>query len=129
MKRAPPQRVLIVEDDALLAAALVAEFTAIGCADVRSVGKISIALQDIAAFRPEVLVLDVQLTDSMEGWSLAEIASHLYVPAPRIVFSTGNPDVIPAKLRDGHSIMVKPYMPQELVQSVSGMADRVAMRA
>ena len=118
------RKVLIVEDDALLAAALVAAFTDARVRDVRSCASTAEAMAEIGTFAPQVLVLDVHLADRSDGWSLAELAQQLFDRAPLIIFSTGSPEAIPEAVRALGIVIEKPYSPEALVALARGKAPR-----
>lgn len=109
------KKVLIVEDDALLAAALAAAFSDAGVRDVRTSPSTAAAMTEIGDFAPQVMVLDVNLADRSDGWSLAELAQQLFDRPPLIIFSTGSPEAIPAHVGALGTIMAKPYTPEALV--------------
>ncbi len=126
-KASPLKKVLIVEDDALLAAALAAAFTDAGVRDVRCSASTAEAMTEIGAFAPQVMVLDVNLADRSDGWSLAELAQELFQRPPLIIFSTGSPDEIPDHVSALGTVMAKPYAPEDLVELASQGAPRTML--
>jgi len=114
------KHVLIVEDDSLLAYGLEAALRNAGATDVSTVACASQALSSLAGIAPCLIVLDLSLADSDEGFGLAEIAMQLFNPPPRIVFSTGAPDRIPPHLARNCLVFAKPYDPAELARMVFG---------
>ncbi|MFM6932753.1 MAG: response regulator [Novosphingobium sp.] len=110
------KRVLVVEDDPLLALGLEAAFLDAGAGEVVTAGRASHALHELAGRAPHLLVLDLSLIDSDEGFGIAEIALQLFNPPPYIVFSTGSPDRIPAHLRKLGRVFEKPYDLAELAR-------------
>ncbi len=109
------KKVLIVEDDALLAAALADAFVDAGVKDVRTSSTTAQAMAEIGDFAPQVMVLDVNLADRSDGWSLAELAQELFDRQPLIIFSTGSPDAIPEHVRQLGTVFAKPYNPEDVV--------------
>ena len=110
-----PRRVLLVEDDAVIG--LVIE-TALLDAGVREVAICPTTDEALAALRdtpPEVIVLDVHLADRDDGWAIAELLRTLGPDRPRIIFSTGMPDDIPADIAEMGCVLEKPYDAQVLV--------------
>ena len=114
LKGAAPKRVLVVEDDAILALALEDELRAIGVADVEICHSTEDALRALRAEKPDVLVLDVHLADRNDGWAIAELVDHIGPKPPRIIFSTGAPGDIPEAIAQLGAIMEKPYDPTQL---------------
>ena len=112
--------VLLVEDDAILAFSLAEAFIDAGAADVRTCARADEGVAAMADRLPDLLVLDCTLTDSDDGWGLAEIASHLFNPTPQIIFSTGSPDRIPPHLARLGKVIAKPCDPRVLAEE--GMA-------
>lgn len=112
------KRVLVVEDDPLLALGLEAALLDAGAGEVITASRASQALQELAGKSPlHLLILDLSLIDSDEGFGIAEIALQLFNPPPHIVFSTGSPDRIPAHLRKLGPVFEKPYDPAELARA------------
>lgn len=104
-----PQRILVVEDDPVLALDLEMAFFDAGAAEVITASRARTALQELADRPPHLLVLDLSLNDSDEGFGIAEIALQLFNPPPRIIFSTGSPDRIPPHLAKIGQVFAKPY--------------------
>ena len=111
-----PGRVLVVEDDAILALSLEEELRAIGVTDVEICPSTEDALKALRAEKPDVLVLDVHLADRSDGWAIAELVDHIGPKPPRIIFSTGAPGDIPEDVAQLGAILEKPYDPQDLAQ-------------
>ena len=59
--------------------------------------------------QPQVIVLDVHLADRDDGWAIAELVRTLGPDSPRIIFSTGAPQDIPADIAALGCILEKPY--------------------
>ncbi|MFM6830987.1 MAG: response regulator [Novosphingobium sp.] len=111
------KRVLVVEDDPLLALGLEAAFLEAGAGEVVTASRASHALHELAERAPHLLVLDLSLIDSDEGFGIAEIALQLFNPPPYVVFSTGSPGRIPAHLRKLGAVFEKPYDPAVLARA------------
>ena len=111
-----PGRVLVVEDDALLALAIEDELRSIGVAEIEICASTEDALRALRAKRPDVMILDIHLTDRNDGWALAELVEHIGPKPPRIIFSTGAPDDIPAEIAQLGAILEKPYDPAQLIE-------------
>jgi CheY-like chemotaxis protein len=119
--RAPLGRVLVVEDDAVLALAI--EQALINLGNARQVvicASTAATLAELEKERPDAIVLDVHLSDRDDGWALAELVELLGPRRPRIVFSTGSPEDIPPEIAEMGAVFEKPYDPAELVEALAG---------
>jgi DNA-binding response OmpR family regulator len=106
---------LIVEDDALLSLALEQALRDGGAERVVACASITAAMAELEATPPDILILDVNLADRDDGWTLAELVTSLSPRPPAIVFSTGSPERIPEKIAALGAVMSKPYDPAALV--------------
>ena len=111
-------RVLLVEDDAILAMALEEALLRAGAGEVTICASVEQTMRELELIRPEAIVLDVHLSDRNDGWALAELVSLLGARPPRIVFSTGSPEAIPENVAAMGPVFVKPYDPEELVSAL-----------
>jgi CheY-like chemotaxis protein len=111
-----PDRVLIVEDDAIIGLALEDALAGAGVRNVEISTTTEQALDALRRERPEAIVLDVHLADRDDGWAIAELARSLGPSGPRIVFSTGAPQDIPEEIAEIGCILEKPYDPQDLIR-------------
>jgi CheY-like chemotaxis protein len=124
------RRVLVVEDDPLLAMELEAALRHAGAADVVVCRGMSDAATALESWTPHAVVLDVHLTDRDDGWALAEMVSLLGARPPRIAFSTGSPESIPDDVRRLGPVFAKPYdtalLAQELMhETPTGLVGRL----
>jgi DNA-binding response OmpR family regulator len=110
--------ILLVEDDAVLALAMEAALTDAGAREVEICRTTDAALEALRRGSPDVLVLDIHLADRDDGWAIAELVDGIGPKPPRIVFSTGAPDSIPAQIAELGQVLVKPYAPAELVRAI-----------
>ena len=110
-----PQRVLIVEDDALLALSIKDILTESGTPDIATCSSAKEALAELKRNDQDVLILDVHLADSDDGWAIAELVQGLGTKAPRIVFSTASPEDIPNNISRLGTVLEKPYAPDDLI--------------
>lgn len=110
--------VLLVEDDALIAVALEGSLIDAGAKSVTICSTTADALAALRDKRPDGLVLDVHLADRDDGWAIAELVSSVGPNPPRIVFSTGSPQDIPAEIAELGAILVKPYDHAELIKAL-----------
>ena len=112
-------RVLVVEDDAVLAMAIEAALLDAGAAEVAICPSLACTMEVLEKGPTEAIVLDVHLADRDDGWALAELASLLGPKPPRIVFSTGAPQDIPPEIAEMGPVFEKPYDPARLAEAVA----------
>ena len=110
-----PQRVLLVEDDAVLGLSIEQALEDAGVAEIRICPTTECALAALREDTPQAIVLDVHLADRDDGWAIAELVQALGPKAPRIIFSTGMPQDIPAEIAAQGCVLVKPYDAATLV--------------
>lgn len=122
-KRAIPAgfgRILVVEDDGLLAMAIEQALLDAGAGEVILCNSTDAALAALRVKRPDAIILDVHLADRDDGWAIAELVDDIGPNPPRIVFSTGAPQDIPPRIAEMGPILVKPYDPAELIEAIRG---------
>ena len=115
---AAPARVLIVEDDALLALSIEDALRGAGVADVTVCPTVAQAMTALEAKTPDAIVLDNHLADRKDGWALAELVAFIGPRHPQIVFSTAAPEEIPAEIARLGTVLEKPYDPRLLVDAL-----------
>lgn len=104
-----PAHVLVVEDDAVLGMTIEDALMDAGVALVELAPTTERALEALRRKTPDAIVLDVHLADRDDGWAIAELVRSLGLSSPRIIFSTGMPDDIPADVAELGCILEKPY--------------------
>ncbi|MCL6250863.1 response regulator [Altererythrobacter sp. KTW20L] len=124
------QRVLLVEDDPVLALDLEAALLDAGAREVVICPTMAAALAYLEQSRPDAIILDVHLADRDDGWALAELAGMLATRLPRIAFSTGSPEDIPPAIRELGPVFEKPYDSRHLAdvllnQKKTGLIERL----
>ena len=112
-------RVLVVEDDPILATAIQAALEDAGASKVVVCPSIASTMDALEQGAPDAIVLDVHLADRDDGWAVAELVDLLGPRRPRIVFSTGTPEDIPPEIAEMGPIFEKPYNPAELVEALT----------
>jgi len=115
-------RVLVVEDDPILALAIEVALLDVGAAEVVVCPSIASTMEALEQGPAEAIVLDVHLADRDDGWALAELVDLLGPRRPRIVFSTGSPEDIPPEIAEMGPIFEKPYDPAQLAQVLASGA-------
>ena len=104
-----PAHVLVVEDDAVLGLTIEQALLDAGVAKVALSASTEEALRHLRDDQPQVIVLDVHLADRDDGWAIAELVRTLGPDSPRIIFSTGAPQDIPADIAALGCLLEKPY--------------------
>lgn len=116
----PPARVLLLEDDALLAMALEDAFLRAGTREVIICPSMKAAMRELERKeRTDAVVIDVHLADRDDGWAIAELVTLLGTKPPLFAFSTGSPEEIPQEIAAKGLVFEKPYDPDELVRQLS----------
>lgn len=124
-KRNPAlRRVLVIEDDPVLALALEDALFAGGAEEVAICPSLESTMAELEKGPADAIVVDVHLADRDDGWAVAELVDMLGTRRPRIVFSTGAPQDIPEEIAEMGPIFEKPYDPAELVAALSGEEKR-----
>ncbi|MFN2101076.1 response regulator [Altererythrobacter sp. MF3-039] len=118
-KSATAERVLVVEDDAILSLAYEEELRELGIKDIVVCATAEKALEALREGRPDVMILDVHLADRDDGWSLADLVDNIGPNTPHIIFSTGAPQDIPDRIKKLGDVLVKPVDMQELRKLVA----------
>lgn len=111
-------RVLLVEDEPLIALELEEALLAGGASEVVRCASIAETMRELEGNPPHVVILDVHLADRDDGWALAELVGQLGARRPRIVFSTGAPQDIPPEIAEMGPVFAKPYRPADLVAAL-----------
>lgn len=104
----PPFRILIVEDEALLAMDIEATVEDRG----HDVMGHAMSLGDVEAMAgaigPDLAFVDIQLADNSNGLDVcAWIRAHWNDTA--VVFVTANPDILPEDFGGAHGVIAKPF--------------------
>ena len=112
-------RILVVEDDPVLAMAIEDVLRSNGASHVTVCSAIKRAMEHLESTGCDVLVLDVHLADRNDGWALAELVMMLGPKPPKIIFSTGSPADIPADIAELGCVLEKPYDPMDLITAIT----------
>lgn len=128
-KRHRSRRVLLVEDDPVLALALEGALLDAGAGEVIICPSMTAAMSALEQKSPFAVILDVHLADRDDGWALAELIDQLGPRRPRIAFSTGSPGDIPDGVRQMGAVFEKPYDPDHLAKILLGKVTRTGLIA
>lgn len=116
-------RVLVVEDETLIAMDIEAALQALGCAVIGPTGKLETALQ-LANSDLDAAILDV----TIRGGKVFPVAERLLALGIPFVLASGYGDwALPEHLRD-QPRLTKPFTPAELEQRMRSLCNDVAMR-
>jgi DNA-binding response OmpR family regulator len=114
------RQVLLVEDEPALRRVLARNLSARGL-DVREAGTVSAALEAIAAHRPDLILLDINLPDRT-GWDVMREMNRLNTRVPTIVVSAVR--VSQSRLDEFHPLayLPKPFPIEALLRLVLNAA-------
>jgi len=121
-------RVLVVEDQALIALALAADLAGMGCDVVGRAAGGEAAIEMVRRHAPDTVVMDVHLAGRMDGIEAAAIIKA--EGAPRLIFVTAyaeGPDRKRMEALGPVAILGKPYHPSELNLAIN-VASRQRLR-
>jgi len=116
----PMPRVLVVEDQALIALALAADLAAMQCEVIGRAASGEAAVELARRLTPDIVLMDVQLAGRMDGVEAAALIKAEC--APRIIFVTAyadGPDRPRMEAIRPAAILGKPYHPNELNLAVN----------
>lgn len=121
----PRPHVLVVEDQALIALALSADLTGMGCDVVGRAASGEAAVEMARRLAPDTVVMDIHLFGRMDGIEAARIIKTEC--APRLIFVTAfaeGPDRARMEALRPVAILAKPYHPSELNLAINVSARR-----
>ena len=122
--RVLPVRVLIVEDEALVALTLEDVLTEAGYAVCGIADRPAQALEIARVLEPDIAVIDVRLAGGGDGIALAaELAACMPI---LILFATGNPAEVRARARAGNGCLSKPFQAEWLLAALDSIQTGVA---
>lgn len=117
LSKKPDLRVLIVEDQALLAMELEMVLTDCGC-DVVGSAMDSLVAMDVAdRERPELALVDINLLDGMTGPQVARQLVDMHGTA--VIFLTANPEQIPEGFAGALGAVSKPFDEATILAAVA----------
>ena len=118
MTNAAYRRVLLVEDDESLCRVVARNLEARGIA-VRCVQSVGAALREIAAARPDLIVLDINLPDR-PGWELCRALAARGIKLPTVIVSAVR--VTPERIAEFGPVayLPKPFPLEALLRLVVG---------
>jgi DNA-binding response OmpR family regulator len=108
------QRILIVEDEPLIAMMLEDFLEALNKTHVATCDSVNAALAVIDAERPDAAILDVNLSGGEKSWPVADALAAHNIP---FVLSTGGGEDVPAHA--GRPRLVKPYTMENVAKALA----------
>jgi two-component system, response regulator PdtaR len=102
-------RILIVEDEAIIAADLQRRLSRLGCEVVGTAASGEDAVRLATALKPELILMDINLRGEMDGTQTAEqVRTQLQLPVIYLTASSDATVVKRAKLTDAFGYLLKP---------------------
>lgn len=99
-----PQRILVVEDEPLIAMMLEDFLAALGKRLIGPCDSVQSALATIADERPDAAILDINLSGGEKSWSVADALAAAGIP---FILSSGGAEAVPAYA--DRPRLIKPY--------------------
>lgn len=119
-------RILIVEDEMLLALQIEEDLVRAGHEVVGMAESLPAALRLAAREEPEVALVDVFLGDHPEG---LKVAAELVRRSMLVLFLTGSPRRIPHDFAGAVGVIEKPYTPAELTGALAFLMNAASVGA
>lgn len=113
---ASPHRILIVEDEPLIAMMLEDFLEALGKAHVATCDSVTAALATIDDEHPDAAILDVNLSGGEKSWPVADALAARNIP---FVLSTGG--VEEASAHADRPRLVKPYTMENVAKALADL--------
>ncbi len=115
----PPVRLLVVEDQAIIALDLKNRLTSLGYAVVATAAYGEVAIEQARALRPDLILMDIRLKGELDGIQAAEcIRAELDLP---IIYLTAHSDeqtLARARLTEPYGYILKPFEDRELHMAI-----------
>jgi DNA-binding response OmpR family regulator len=118
--------ILFVEDETLIRAMMCEALTDAGFV-VSEAGDGDAALAKFREHRADLLIVDIGLPGSLDGWALAEEVRSLAPNVP-IIFATGKGD-IERRVIPNSVFCEKPYAPSLIIRIARALVDRTLRKA
>ena len=117
MEQIPPLRVMIVEDEMLLAMQLAAQVGDAGHEVVGVASAVTEALDLAEKRKPDLAFVDIELADGPTG---VDLVGRLVQASPTVVvFVTGNAKRIPSDFAGAAGVLAKPYTRVALREAIA----------
>jgi signal transduction histidine kinase len=110
-----PSKILIVEDEIIVARDIAYQLQALGYEVVGMVGQGEQALPLAEQLRPDLVLMDIQLAGAMDGVTAAQwIRNHLALPVVFLTAFSADEVIERAKLTEPFGYILKPFTDREL---------------
>lgn len=121
-------RVLVAEDDGMIAEAICNRLTDMGCEVVATADTGAAAVEAALSTRPDVVLMDVRLKGGMDGIQASELINEkVRVP---VVYLTGDSDqntLARAKAASAYGYVLKPFHIRNIIVAIEVAVDRFEM--
>jgi PAS domain S-box-containing protein len=108
-------RILVVEDESIVAIGIEYRLEALGYRVAARAVSGEVAIQKAVETRPDLVLMDIQLQDDMDGIEAAEqIRRRLHIPVVYLTAHTDHNTFQRAKLTDPFGYIVKPFQERDL---------------
>jgi len=122
LSSAPKSKVLVVEDELVVARDIEQQLIDLGYDPVGSTNRGEQAIDLVAALRPDLVLMDIQLVGSMDGISAAQqIRTRFALPVVFLTAFTADDVLARARLTEPFGYILKPFSEREL-RTVLAMA-------
>jgi PAS domain S-box-containing protein len=110
-----PARILIVEDEAVVARDIAQQLTLLGYEAVAQTPRAEQALVLAEQLRPDLVLMDIQLAGEMDGIAAAQaIRERLAIPVVFLTAFVGDATLERAKVAEPFGYIIKPFQDREL---------------
>jgi PAS domain S-box-containing protein len=121
-------RVLVVEDEALIAEEICEHLTGAGCEVVGRVDTGAGAVDAAFAQRPDVILMDIRLKGSLDGIEAADrIGQSVRIPVIYLTAHSDEATLRRAKATNAYGYLLKPFQARTLLLALAGAIERVGM--
>ena len=118
-------RILIVEDERIIALNLEKRLTDLGYSVVASVSSGEAALNTVARASPDIVLMDIHLSGKMRGTEAAKILWEQFgIPIVYLTAYADEESINDAKLSMPYAYIVKPYLPAQIHTAIQLALDR-----
>lgn len=119
MRTLEASRVLIVEDEVLLAMGLEQVLIDAGCREVATASTVTEARQKVAGWQPDAVILDLNLFGE-KSFPVADTLSEMGIPF--VILSGHSQGIVPER-HAARPFLVKPCDPSDLVRALHGLVN------
>jgi DNA-binding LytR/AlgR family response regulator len=124
MSDSPMLKVLIVEDEALLAMDIESMVEDAGHSVVGEAASVREVTQLPADIRPTLALVDIQLDEGSNGIDASAIIKDRW-PDAAVVFVTANPTKVPEDFAGAHGVISKPFSRNGLVRAIRYLEEAI----